>query len=101
MKENCHSCRTSDFIAMKLGPVTKFGKRNTETSNNLMMTSGWKIVTLLSFVQFIANLEQSVICIPGAWSVKLTFSLTITFYLAKTKNRTKTSLTYLPYYWFE
>ena len=99
MKENCHSCSTSDFIAMKLGPVTKFGKRNTETSNNLMMTSGWKIVTLLSFVQFIANLEQ--FCVPGAWSVKLTFSLTITFYLAKTKNRTKTSLTYLPYYWFE
>ena len=101
MKKNGHSCRTSDFIAMKLGPVTKFGKRNTERSNNLMMTSGWKIVTSLSFAQFIANLEQSVICIPGARSVKLTFLLTITFYLAKTKNRTKKSLAYLPYYWFE
>ena len=28
MKENCHNSRTSDDIDMKLGPVTKFDKRN-------------------------------------------------------------------------
>ena len=27
-KENCHNSRTSDDIDMKLGPVTKLGKRN-------------------------------------------------------------------------
>ena len=33
-----------------------------------------------------ANLEQSGSQIPDAWSVKLTFSLTVTFYLTKTDN---------------
>ena len=28
MKENCHNFRTSDDIDMKLGPVSKFDKRN-------------------------------------------------------------------------
>ena len=42
-----------------------------------------------------ANLEQSRNLIPDAQSVKLTFSLTITFYLIKTENRTKKSLTQL------
>ena len=30
-KENCHNSRTSDNIDMKLGPVTKLGKRNKTT----------------------------------------------------------------------
>ena len=34
-------------------------------------------------------------------SVKLTFSLTVTFYLTKSENRTKKSLTELPHYCFE
>ena len=38
-----------------------------------------------------ANLEQSGSPIPGAQSVRLIFSLTVTFYLTKTENRTEKS----------
>ena len=65
------------------------------------MTSCWEIVTSLSFFQFMANLEPSRSQIPDAWSVKLTFSLTITFYLTKTGNRTKKSLRQLSHCSFE
>ena len=58
-------------------------------SKKLMMTSCWKIVTTLPFFQFTANLEQSENRIPDAQSVKLIFSLMVTFYLRKTENRTK------------
>ena len=34
IKENCHNSRTSNDIDMKLGPVTKFDKRNMATSKN-------------------------------------------------------------------
>ena len=37
----------------------------------------------------------------GAWSVKLLFSLTVAFYLAKTENKTKTTLTQLSYHCFQ
>ena len=39
-----------------------------------------------------ADLEQSGSRIPNAQSVKLTFSLTVTFRLTETENRTKKSL---------
>ena len=55
------------------------------------MTSCQKIVTLLSFLQFMANLEQSGSRIPDAESVKFIFSLIVTFYITKTENRTKKS----------
>ena len=54
-----------------------------------------KIVTSLSFSQFMANLEQSGSRIPDVESAKLMFLLIVTFYLTKTENRTKTSLTIL------
>ena len=38
------------------------------------------------------NLEQSISWIPDAWSVKLTFSLIVTFYFTKTENGTKIAL---------
>ena len=47
---------------------------------------------LLSFSQFMANLQPSGSRIPDAWPIKLTFSLTIAFYLTKTEGRTKKSL---------
>ena len=59
------------------------------------MTSCRKIVTSLSSFQFMANLEQSGGWIPDAESTKLIFSLIVTFYLTKTENRTKKSLTQL------
>ena len=60
-----------------------------------------KIVTSLLFSQFMATLEQSGSRIPDAESAKLIFSLTVTFCLTKTENRTKTSLTQLSQYCFE
>ena len=38
---------------------------------------------------------------PNAWSVKLMFSLKVTFYLTKTESRTEKPLIQLPYYCFE
>ena len=53
------------------------------------MTSSRKIITLLSLFQFLANLEQSKRRIPDTQSVKLTLSLTVTFYLTKMKRKLK------------
>ena len=39
-----------------------------------------------------ANLEQSGRGIPDAWYEKLTFSITVTFYLTKTDNGPRKSL---------
>ena len=80
---------------MKLGPVTKLDKRNTATPKKLTMTSCRQMMSLSNF-QLMTNLEQSGSCIPDAWSVKLTFSLIVTFY--RTKNRSEQSLTQLLYY---
>ena len=84
-KENCHNSRPSNDIDVKLGPWTKFEKRNTQhkkTENGAMT----------SFIWFIANLEQCGSRISDAWSVKLTFSLTVTFCLTKIEKRTKNLL---------
>ena len=48
-------------------------------------------------------LEPKLFCVhafPAAWSIRLTFSLIVTFSLTKNKNRTK-SLTQPSYYCFE
>ena len=60
-----------------------------------------EIVTSLSFFQFMANLEQSESRIPDTEHVTHTSSLTVTFYLTKTDNRTKKSLIQLSHYCFE
>ena len=72
------------------------------------MTTCWKIMTSLSIFQFMVNLELSESQIPDAQSlkltfssVKLTFSLIVTFYLTKTENRTKKSVTQISNYCFE
>ena len=49
-----------------------------------------KKMTSLSFFQFMNNFEQSGSWIPKM-SVKLTFSLIVTFYLTNNENRTKKS----------
>ena len=49
------------------------------------MASYWQIVTSLSFFPYMANLEISGDWIPDAWSVKLTFSSRVIFYLTKTE----------------
>ena len=96
MKGNCHNSGTSDDIDMKLGPVTKLNKINKTASKNFTMTPCHEIVTSLLFFQFMANFEQSGSWSPDAYSVNLIFLLIVTFYLTKTKNRTKKSLTALP-----
>ena len=53
------------------------------------MTSCRKIVTLSSFFGFLANLEPSGGRIPDTESAEVMFSVTLTFYLTKTENRTK------------
>ena len=64
-------------------------------------TSCKKVVTLLSFYQFMANLERSGSRVPDAYSVKLMFSLIVTFDLTKNANRAKKSLTELSHYCLE
>ena len=53
------------------------------------MTSFWKIMASLSFFQFASNLKTSGSWIPDAWSIKLTFTLIVIFYLTKTENSIK------------
>ena len=65
------------------------------------MTSCRQIVALLSSFQFMANLEQSGSQILEPQSVKLTFTITVTFYLAKTESRTKKFPTQLSHYRFD
>ena len=86
---------------MKRGPVTKLYKRNTVISYKLTVTSFQQIVTSLSFFQIMANLEQSGSWIQDVWSGILACLLIVTFYLTKTENRTKKSLTQLSYHCFE
>ena len=64
---------------MKLGPVTKLNNRNKIRSKKTDETSCQKIVTSLSFFQFMVDLEQSKSWTPDAESAKLMFSLIVTF----------------------
>ena len=62
-----------------------------------MMTSYWQMVTPLSFFSFMVDQQPSGNRIPAAWSIKLRFSLTITFHLTKPENRTQKSPTQVSY----
>ena len=78
---------------MKLGPVTKLDKRNKTISkkfDNVMSENCGIIVIFLIYSQFGATVQ----------SVKCIFSFIVTFYLIKTENRTKKSLTQLSHYCF-
>ena len=50
MREYSHNTRTSDDIDMKLRQDTKLDKRNKSTTKKLAM---------MSFIQYMVNLEQS------------------------------------------
>ena len=58
-------------------------------------------MTSLSFLGFLANLEQSGGRIPDTVSAKVMFSVTGSFYLTKTENRTNKFPTQLSHYYFE
>ena len=68
---------------MNLAPVTKIDKRNTAASkifdDDVMSIN----CDILLFFQFMVNLEQTGSQIPDVCSVKLTFSLRVTFYPKK------------------
>ena len=68
---------------MKLEPVTKVESKICNVKKKLTVMSCQQIVSSM------ANFEQSRSQILDTWSVKLTFSLTVTFYLTKTENKTK------------
>ena len=66
---------------MKLGAVPKLDKRNTITSKKSEyddMSENCDVIVRLPGCG-----------IPDAWSVKLTFLLTVVFFLTKTENRIK------------
>ena len=56
---------------------------------------------VIVFFGFMANLQLFGYQVQDAWSIKLTFSLIVIFYLTELENRTKKSLTQLLYYCFE
>ena len=90
IKRNYHNSRTSDNTDMKLGSVTKLYKRKETKSKKFDDEFMSETVTSLSFFQFAAIRKPN----SGRISCK-------TFYLSKTENRTKKSLTQLSYYCFE
>ena len=95
IKENCHNSRASASIDKKLGPVTKLGKKNKKNTKKVEDDAISKIVASLLFLQFMVNSEQSRSRILDAQSVKYIFLLIVIFYLTKTENKTKRSLTKL------
>ena len=86
---------------MNLGPVINLTREIKPRQKNLTMTACRKIMTSLPFFQFLANLEQSGSRIPDVQSIKIIFSLIVTFCPKKTEIRTKISLTKLSHYCFE
>ena len=80
---------------MKLGPVTKFDKRNKTASKKVDVDVMSKHCDVIVRFWFLANSEQSGGGIPDTESENVMFSQTVTFYLTKTENRTKKSLTQL------
>ena len=79
----------SMILAWNLDQYLNLTNEIRRDQKNLMMTLCQKVVVSLIFFQFMANLEQSWSQISDAWSVKLPFLLTVTFYLKKSENRTK------------
>ena len=81
---------------MKHGPVAKLYKKNKATSERIdddIMSANCDFIVIFHC--------QSGSQILDAWSVKLEFSLIVTYCLTITKIRTKKSLTQLSYIYFE
>ena len=79
---------------MKLGPVTKPDSRNKPTSKKCnfdVMSENCGLS--LSFFGFLTKSEKSGGRITDTESAKVMFSVTVTFCLTKTENRTKKTIT--------
>ena len=86
---------------MKLGPITKLDKGNKKTSKKSdddVISENCEVIAIFGFL---TNLEQSGDRIPDTEAAKIIFSVIVTFFLTKTENRTKKSLTQLSHYSFE
>ena len=95
IKKDFHNSRTSNNFDLKLGPVTK----HNDVENNCRWRHIGKFWCRCHFSDLrpIWSNLQARFWTHGLYNL---FSL-ITFYLAKTENRTKKSLTQLSYYCFE
>ena len=78
---------------MKLEPAPKLDMRNTAATKKIHGDIMMAVSDVSVFFPIQGYLQSSGSRIPDAWSVKLNFSLTITFYITKTEARTKKSLT--------
>ena len=100
IKENCRNFRTSDAINMKLGQITKLDKRNKKSSNDFggdVISANQDVIVIFPIYCQFGVIRK----LDSAQSVKLTYSIIVAFYLAKTGNRTKKSLTQLLHYSLE
>ena len=88
INENC--CKPVMILTWNLDQQLKLTSETRQRQKKLTMTSCQQ--TQLSNSQLMTNLEQSGSWIPDTWSVKLTFSLIVTFYLTKTENRSEQAL---------
>ena len=70
---------------MKLGPVTKIDKRNKTMSKKFVDNVISADYDVIAIFPIMTNLEESGSRIPGAYSVKLTFLLQVTFYLIENR----------------
>ena len=87
---------------MKLGAVTKLDRRNASIPkkfNDDVMSASYGVIFFLK--KFMEKLQPSGGRIWDACSIKLTFSLIITFYLKELENITQKTVTRLLYYYFE
>ena len=89
IKENCYNSRTSDDIDMKLGPVTKFDKRNKTTSKKIVDDVMSENCDVKVIFQIFGQFEQSGGWISDTESAEVTFSVTVTFCLTKTETELK------------
>ena len=81
---------------MKLGPVTKLDKGNTSALKKFIRRLHVDKLRRHRFIfQFMAKMQPFGGRILDAWSIKLTFSLIITFYLQNLKTVLKISNTAL------
>ena len=92
INDNYHNSKYSHDIDIKLEPVTKCDKRKTAALQKFDVDVE---LTNCDLIVFLTNFQPSGSWIPDAWSINLTFSLIVTFYLTSTENKTKKSLTQL------
>ena len=71
---------------MKLEPVTKLDKKNTSASKKIddgVVSANYDAIVFFSNLQSICSHPEA------AWSMKLTFSLIVTFFLQNLKTKLK------------